>query len=402
MASSTEGSPEYNEARATFLSLRHLDHWIALGASGGAPTERSTSTTLEALGTLTEDVELRSALETIVTAIPDLSDADAQPVMPRLFALGSLFERRGQTRLAGDIYGTVAKNADQVAHLDLAYDAHMRSAACLRLEGDLEYADQTYAHAGTLASRERDRAKVLTARVGRAKVVAARGNLPAAMSTMLTIESEARELGASDLVALIMHERAGLAHAMGDFEGALRLVWQAHQLSTDAYDRERMMWDIANFLGRIGAEDAARDALQLIALTTRHQSARVLAQQNLMDLSRRTGNEVAFHQHRRALAEQALPAPRRVSYLLDAGRGLSEFGDVGAARAALTEALRLAESVGLNQRIFQAEQALAELDQIAAESKRTPPARTSPGWTNAPDEISTGLRALLEEATAAA
>lgn len=394
MSNAAEGSPEYREARACFLALRHLDHWIALAADGGAPTERSTTATQEALAAISDDTELRSMLSAIVQGMPQLSDADWQPLMPRLYALGSLLERRGQTRLAGDVYASVARNVDVVAHLDLAYDAHMRWAACLRLEGALDHADQVYTLSGTLAARDRDRAKVLTSRIGRAKVVAARGNLPAAMRTMEEIEGEARTIGAHDLVALILHERAGLSHSMGDFQGGLRLVWNAYQLSRDDYDRERMLWDISNFLGRIGAEAASRDALQLIAATSRHPAARLLAHQNLMDLATRMGNEVAFHQHRRQLVDQPLPPPRRVSFLLDAGRGLGTFGDVAGARVVLREALQLAESIGLNQRIFQIEQALGELDRKATQSEPRTQMRPSDA---APGDITEGLRILLRE-----
>ncbi len=400
MSEAPEASPEHVEARATFLALRHLDHWIALGADGGAPTERSTTATQEALAALGGDAELRAALTSVVAAIPELSDADAQPVLPRVFALGSLLEQRGRTRQAADVYSTVARHVDAAAHADLAYDASMRMASCLRNEGQLDQADQAYATAGTLAARIRDREKVMTSRVGRAKIMAARGNIPAAAAALTTLETEARATGARDLVALILHERAGLAHATGDFPGALRLIWSAYHDSTDEYDRERMMWDLATLLGRIGAEDAARDALQLIALSARQKSARLLAQQNLMDLARRTGNEIAFHQRRKELAEAPMPAPRRVSYLLDAGKGLAEFGDRAQARTLLTEALALAESVGLNQRIFQIEAALAEIDRAAT----TPPSRTTAPVVRTfepPDEIRSGLRALLREAALA-
>src|SRR5688572_6358772 len=145
MAASGEGSHEYREARATFLALRHLDHWIALGAGGGAPTDRSTTMTQEALDALGEDGELRSALVSIVSAIPELSDADAQPVLPRVFALGSLLEQRGRTRQATDVYETVARHVDSSAHADIAYDAHMRLGACLRNDGQLDRADAAYA-----------------------------------------------------------------------------------------------------------------------------------------------------------------------------------------------------------------------------------------------------------------
>jgi tetratricopeptide (TPR) repeat protein len=400
MSTSSEGSHEYLESRAAFLALRHLDHWIALGPAGGAPTERSTSNTREALNALGDDAELRSALDSIVSAIPELSDADAQPVLPRVFALGSLLERRGKSRQATDVYETVARYVDASAHADIAYDAHMRLGACLRNDGQLDRADQAYVTAGTLATRTRDRVRVLSSKVGRAKVVWVRGNLPAADDALLEIENEARAEGAVELVAMILHDRAALSHRRGNTDQAIRLVWTGYQMSPDEYDRERMMWDLANFLGHAGAFDAARDALQLIALGSRQQSARWLAQVNLMELAARTNNEVQFHQYRRALEHVQLPAGRRVAYLLDAGRGLAAFGDSASARATLTDGLRLAEALHLNDRIFQFEAALGSLDESATAVARTREVADA-AVREAPADIRAALRELLLEVSSA-
>lgn len=401
MATSSEGQHEYREARATFLALRHLDHWIALGAGGGAPTDRSTTMTQEALSALGEDAELRSALDAIVSAIPELSDADAQPVLPRVFALGSLLEQRGRTRQAADVYATVAKHVDPTAHSDIAYDANMRLAACLRNDGQLDLSDQAYATAGTLAARTRDRVKVLTSRVGRAKVASARGNYPAADLVLRELESEARQEGAVELTAMILHDRAVLSKSRGDLTTAIRLVWTGYQLTPDEYDRERMLWDLAQYLGHAGAFDSARDALQLIALGSRQQSARWLAQVNLMELAIRTHNEVQFHQYRRALEHVQLPGARRAAYLLDAGRGLAVFGDEASAKVNLTEGLRLAESLDLNEKIFQFESALKQLSVESADEAKRARESSRRSEAEAPSDIRNALRELLQEVAGA-
>jgi tetratricopeptide (TPR) repeat protein len=399
MAASGEGSPEYREARAAFLALRHLDHWISLGAAGGAPTERSTSITQEALSALGEDTELKSALQSIVSAVPELSDADAQPVLPRVFALGSLLERRGKNRQATDVYETVTRHVDASAHADIAYDAHMRLGACLRNDGQLDRADHAYATAGTLATRTRDRVRVLTSRLGRVKVTWVRGNFPGADEGLRELEREARAEGATDLVAMILHDRAILSSHRGDVAQAVRLVWTGYQLSPDEYDRERMLWDLANLLGRAGAFDTARDALRLIEVGSRHQTARWHAQVNLMELATRTNNELQFHQYRRLLEGVQLPGARKVAYLLDAGRGLAHFGDVGAATSTLTEGLRLAESLQLNDKVFEFE---SELDALAKIESRKSSAPTTVALSDAPEDIRAGLRDLLQEVSGAA
>ncbi len=397
MAETPEEGPAHREARAGFLALRQLDHWIAYGDGGGVPTEHSTEVTAEAIRAVTDDAELRAAYDAIVSAIPTISDVDAQPVLPRVFALGSLLEQRGHTAQAADVYTTVVRYVDPVAHLDLAFDASMRQAACLRQEGELDHADQAYTHAGTLAARTRDRVRVLSSRLGRARVTADRGNLPAAAAALVELEQEAHETGSNDLVAMTLHQRAAVAHALGDFERALSTVWRAFQLTNDAYDRERMLWDLSNFLGRIGAVDASRDALQLITRTTKHREARLLAYQNLMDLASRTGNEIEFHQYRRVLADQPLPTARRVSFLLDLGNGFARFGNRVSAREALTTALKEAEVVGLNQRVFQIESALRALDHQVAQPTANPLHAAGTAGIATPVEIQDGLRELLRE-----
>lgn len=395
MAGAPESAPEHREARACFLTLRHLDSWIALGADGGAPTDRSSAATAEALGAVEEDTELRSALVAITNAIPILSNADAQPVLPRVFALGSLLESRGRMRHAADVYGTVAKHVDTAAHMDLAYDAHMRMASCLRHDGQLDVADQAYATAGTLAARTRDRVRVLTSRVGRAKVMWVRGNYPAADKALRALEEEARAEDALELVAMILHDRAVLSGLRGDYGTAIKLAWGGYQLSPDEHDRERVLWDLADFLGRAGAFDTARDALRLIELSARHQFARWTAQVNLMDLSTRTGNEVQFHHYRRALEHAPLAGARRVAFLLDAGRGLARFGDRTAAESHLTDGLRLAESLHLNDKVFEFEAALEGLREVREQE----PVGTPP--TVAPEEVRAGINERLMQLSGA-
>ncbi len=395
MADTPEGSAPHRESRAGFLVLRQLDHWVAYGGGGGSPTERSTEVTAEAVRAVTEDDELRAAYLAIVTAIPTISDVDAQPLLPRVFALGSLFEQRGRTAQAADVYTTVVRYVDPVAHLDLAYDASMRQAACLRQEGELDHADQAYTHAGTLAARVRDRPRILSSRVGRAKITWLRGNLPRTEEALLGLEEEAREAGATALVAIILHELAALHHHRGDTERAIRVIWDAYRLSPDEYDKERMLEDLALFLARHGAFESARDALQVIERASRRQEARWLAQVNLMDLAFRSGDELQFHHYRRALESAPLPVSRRVAYLKDAGVGQTRFGEYDAARLVLQEALRLAELHHLNQRLFQIEQAIQDLDKAERTRSQAPtPVLNS---VDAPIEIREALRSLRRQ-----
>ena len=78
----------------------------------------------------------------VLVAVPDdRADElirDLQPLLPRLSALGSLYEMRGEFLVAADIYATVTRYVDSRAHLDLAFDALMRQGFCARAAGAFE------------------------------------------------------------------------------------------------------------------------------------------------------------------------------------------------------------------------------------------------------------------------
>ncbi len=398
MAETSETSPLHPGAQAAFLTLRLLDQWAKLGAPIAAATTGSHAVTRESVDRLESDPELRNALRVILEAIEALQEPDVQPVLPRVYALGMLLEQRGLLAQAGDVYGTVARYVDAAAHLDLAYDAFMRQGYCLRHVGAFEWADQAYGNAGALATRDRDRIRVILSRLGRAKVLWDRGNLPAADGAISELLEEAEALDSSVVTALLLHDRASLGWIRGERERSIRWLFRAFQISPDDYDRERMLADLAGYLSQMGAFDAARDALRIIEASARTQGTRWIAKINMMDLAYRTRNEVLFEQYRRDLANEPLPPVNRVSYLLDVGRGCTVFGQYAEARTALAECIRLATVHGFNRRLIQAEEALGQVSEVE-QSKALPPA---PEPSAAPDEIGEALRELLASLTAVA
>ena len=397
MAQHPETSPNNREAHAALLTLRFVDHWMTLGTEMLDPTSRALGVTRAAVDSPQVEAEMRSSLLTILDGVVALHDSDAQPVLPRVYALAMLFEQRGLLAQAADVYRTVARYVDASAHLDLAYDAHMRHGYCLRYLGEFEWADQAYASAGTLATRDGDRIRVVLARLGRAKVIWDRGDLPVAAEAIRELLVEAESLDSMTVRALLLHDRGVLEWVRGNRENAIRSVFSAFQLSPDEYDRERMLGDLAAYLSQSGAHESARDALRVLERSARTQGGRWIAQINLMDLAYRTRNEIAFQQYRRALADVPLPPATRVSFLLDVGKGCIAFGQCREARVALKECVRLASEHAFNRRLIQAEETLLELDQV--EQQRTPiPWSTADQSTSvsAPDDIQAALRQLLE------
>lgn len=393
MSETRETSPLHMGAQAAFLTLRLVDQWVAFGATIASPDTPVHQETRKAVSALQSDPELRSALSVVIDAIEALQDPDAQPVLPRIYALGLLLEQRGLLGQAGDVYQTVSRLVDASAHLDLAYDAFMRQGYCLRNVGQFDWADQAYGNAGALATRDRDRLRVILSRLGRAKVLWDRGNLPAADEAISELLQEAEALDSAVVTALLLHDRSGLAWIRGDRDNALRWVFQAFRSSPDDYDRERMLADLAGYLSQVGAFDSARDALRVIEASARTQGTRWIAKINMMDLAYRTRNEVMFEQYRRDLADEPLPPVNRVSYLLDLGKGCTVFGMYAEARTALTECMRLATVHGFNRRLIQAEEALQAVS--TAELTKSPPPLMEPA--RAPQEIEDALRQLLAQ-----
>jgi hypothetical protein len=403
MASAPERTPVHEGAFATLLTLRLLDHWLALGSDLADPNMTAHRSARDAVTAFRGDAEWRAALLSILNAISALQQPDAQPVLPRVYALGGLIERRGLLTEAGDIYETVARYVDSSVHLDLAFDAHMRRGFCLRNNGALEWADQAYSNAASLATRDRDRVRVIMARQGQAKVEWSRGNLPAAETAMEKLASEAEELEAHRLLAMVLHDRSGVAHDRGDLPRAIRLGYDAFRKTADEFERERVLMDLAGYLSAFGATDSANDALRTLEITARSQDLRWSAQINLLALATRSGNEMMFQQYRRRLSEAALPSRIRLDFLLDLGKGCLSFGQFPEARDAFAAGLSAAEALGANKRIFEFESAVESV--AVAESKAARERATKakrPAQQAAPDDIAEALRDLLSEVSGAA
>jgi hypothetical protein len=79
---------------------------------------------------------MRDALGGIIDAIVALGAPDAQPVLPRLHALGVLLEHRGLPAQAADVFQTTSRLVDAAVQLDLAQESLVHQAQCLRQTGE--------------------------------------------------------------------------------------------------------------------------------------------------------------------------------------------------------------------------------------------------------------------------
>ncbi|MEX2182458.1 MAG: hypothetical protein WD771_10480 [Gemmatimonadaceae bacterium] len=389
-AQAKEDSGDRRALQAAFLTLRLLDHWMALGAEIADPSGQAFRATRVAIDAVDDDSESRSALAGIVDAIAMLQDPDAQPLLPRVFAYGGLIENRGALPLAADVYETVTRYVDSRTHFDLAFDAHMRQGYCFRTIGEFDRAERGYETAGALAARTRDRGRVLYSRIGGAKVAWSRGNLPEADTNLRAIAAEAETLGDARLHAIALHDCGAIARLRGDLPRAVRQVFEAFKRTTDESEKERVLMDLGAYLGESGAFRTARAALSILETGARTQEMRWHAQVNLLDLAVLERSEPLFEMYLRQLESSALPTRLQLSFLRDGARGLARFGRTRDARAFVNRGAELAEATGTQQLRFQFETLAAELDQVAEEYKRNRPTPTP-----APDDIATTIEELL-------
>jgi tetratricopeptide (TPR) repeat protein len=210
MADLAAADPRQRAAHVTFLVLRLVDSWVAFGGAVTDAASRALAETRREIDSLVVDAELRAMLTNITDAVVALPDADPQPALPRIYALGKLLEERALLAEAGDVYRTVSRYADAAANLDLAYESNMRTGSCLRQAGEFEWAEQAYTSAGMLATRDRDRIRVIHARLGRAKVLWARAEFDAAEDAIAELIGESERNASDQLTALLRKELESL------------------------------------------------------------------------------------------------------------------------------------------------------------------------------------------------
>lgn len=271
MARVAPEDPRFRAAQATFLTLRLFDHWLAFGAAVSAATSRALATTRDEIARLEVDADLRAVLAALTDALAHAPTAEPHPLLPRLLALGALLESRGHEAEAGDVFLTIARQADPITQLDLAFESRMRAGRCLRRAGELEWADRAYAQAMGLATRDRDRTRQLLARLGRAKVLWARGDHAVADALLDELIADAEQLPSTAVTSMLLHQRARLSWTREDRGAAVRQAFRAFDLGPGAAERDAILGALASWLEAMGATDAARvtrgalDAIRLAA-----------------------------------------------------------------------------------------------------------------------------------------
>jgi tetratricopeptide (TPR) repeat protein len=233
----------------------------------------------------------------------------------------------------------------------------------------------------------------LRARLGRAHVSRACGNLPGARTEIEQVISEATAAKLNDVLSDAHQDLGNILTLQGNRGEALQATYRAFKLCPDPVNQMRILGDLGYALNESGYFDAARLALEIVVASDASFHIKINAVLELMMLESAVGNRVAFERHRsqaKGLVDRMAPSTV-IDYGYKTAIGLARFGQLGRAREFAQDALSLAELHGLNEWYFRIERMLASLDSAPnGNSEIKPPAEASA--TDSVAQMATGLR----------
>jgi tetratricopeptide (TPR) repeat protein len=364
-----DGSSAWAAIKAGWLVVRFVDKWAeATGHAGAVPWLREVHAIHEAIA-LVPPGPTRRVLERLYAALLESWGRRDLTVSTTLLAYGHHLERDESWGMAADVFETFLLHARTDSDHELAPDAYLRLAYTHRRAGRIDDAAAAYDAAGALALSEGNVRAGLLARIGAARVIKHRGNLPEAAAALDAVIADATALVAlgpsaalSDALARAKHDRGTVANEMHQYAEAVVMYYDALQGYEDEQSRERVLFDIANNFSELGLRDAARDAYEVLQVTGREPSVRHFAIVNLMELAVSEGQELKFKQYSRTLSATPLSPEIEAHYQVFFAEGLHRFGQQDQSREMFERALETTERYQLNALAFRAERGLADLD----------------------------------------
>jgi hypothetical protein len=355
-----ENSPKAQSATAGLLMLRLIDHWVLAGPAMVEPESVSVKSVRGAIMQLESTDPTREVLLGLVNTMQTVREVDIQPVLPRLFAYAGCLEKRVELTLAADVYGTIARLAEEEYDGDLLIDSFLRLGYCQRMMGELSDAEASYATAGKIAKRQKETARALRSQIGGATVVMMRGNLPKAEELLAQIALESERAACVEVTSSALHVRSIAAHRRGELGRAVCLAYNALQCTAVPKERDGILADIGAYFITMKRFDAAHDALMILEATAATEMVRLHARVNMMVLAARAGDSDLFASSRTRLEGVMLPPEVQINYLIESARGFRLFGGARRAEGLLKEAQQLAVEHGFNRSIFEADAMLED------------------------------------------
>jgi tetratricopeptide (TPR) repeat protein len=372
-----ESDASWRAVSAGLVTMRLVDQWIADGPTATRVDSWSVSAVREAIAQVPDTTPIRRILSTVVDVMVSCTAIDMHALCPRLMAYGQALEYEAKWPLAADVYSTIVAHAHPTEDADLAVAANLQLAFCLRTLGNLDSAAHAYAQASRVAYAANDMIGVLRGRLGDAKIATARGNMPQAESILDETIHRAQGPSLNDVRSRALIDKAYIAGLTGQYERTIRFSYEALEITVSQRERDRILTNIATAFRFLGLLDAARDAYLVLASTAEEQYIRWVSEVNLMELAAQQRIELQFDRYRRDLEGADFNPQLRITYLLHVGRGYHALGRVEAAIPYLERAIDMASQYNLNQVLFEAEAALADVKRDRV-PKRHEPAAVGP------------------------
>jgi tetratricopeptide (TPR) repeat protein len=357
-----ESCPEWCVTSAGLLTLRFVDAW----EYEGEELVRSDSWTMHSLLRTIKQIDARDSKRALLMNIVDTMRSVKRPGMtviaPRLMAYARALQFDAKWALAADVYSAVLRQVGLFEDPSLTIQAYMQLGACNRVLARWDEARAAYSLAGELAEVVKDTEGMLRARLTEANVLIDRGNLPQAEEIL---DQTIRDAGRADLHTLrglALQDRGVVARQRGQFEDAVRFGYEALCNLHEPAARDRAIADLAVAFHEIGLLSAARDANLMLAATACEQYTRWVALINLMELAAIDRREPVFEQYRRELATVELPATLAANYHYYASQGYCAFGRLEEGKAAMAQAIKIAETHRIGEVLIRAEEGLRKIE----------------------------------------
>lgn len=361
IASREEGDSEWRAATAGLVVVRLVDAWLEDGPVVSTDDGWSLRSVNNAIDDVDEGTPIRAILGRVMDALQQ-QKPDIHVVVTPLMAYGQALEYDAKWLLAADVYHSVLAHLHPVEDSDASIAAHFRLGHCYRSLHLIDEATEAFASASQIATAVGDMVSVLLARVNEAHIAVLRGNLPHAAEILDDTIVRATGNEFRDVRSRALHERSNVAHLRGQYELAVRFAYEALEHSQSQTQRDRILGDIAVSFLQLGVYSAARDAYLVLSATAQELYTRWAATINLLEISAHTGAEMLFEAYHRQLAGAKLPPYLATAFEVSLGTGYQRLGDLTRARVHLERAMAMAGEHGLNQYLFEAEEALLELE----------------------------------------
>ena len=400
LGSMREDSASWRSAFAGLSVLRLVDSYADGGSKPGSAGWAEFHSVRTAIEAVCDGDPVRGVLTGVLQEITNRGIVD-DAVCAALLNYGRALDYEASWGMATDVFSTVAKIARPERNARLAVEANVAVGGAARRNGDWETSARAYSQAAYIADTLGDRRGVLTVQVGIANTYLAKGNLPQARIILDDTLVQARDQSLPDVHSMALHTQAAISHIAGDYGEAVKLAYEALNITSDAGEREFILCDIAAGFSELGMRDSARDAYLILIATSQGKRARWQAIINLLELAALDEDEQSFDSYNAELRSAPMGPWLRSHYLVLLGEGLIRFARFAEAEEALREGLAFASANQIHKVIFQAETALDMLS-LTTRTARQPagyPPTSRP--TQGVLEVARSLTQLREAAIAA-